>query len=267
LADYLAHQPIEDYQPMQPGFPYDDISAIFAIVKEEDVKNTWNLFFDGAPNALGLGIGAVLISPEKQYILVMTRLCFDCTNNKAKHEACAMGIRAAIEFKVKFLNVYGDFALVIHQIKGEWETSDQKLIPYQVYMKVLMEYFDAIVFHHVPREENQLAHALATLSSMFELNQEREFPTIRMRSHEHPVYCYFIIEEPDGKLGTLISSDTSKVVNILNIMLSGDVLYKRNHDIVLLRCVDDKEAELILRKVHEGTFETHMTTILWLRKY
>jgi len=110
-----------------------------------------------------------------------------------------MGIRAAIEFKIKFLNVYGDSALVIHQIKGEWETRDQKLIPYQTYIKGLMEYFDAIVFHHVPREENQLAYALATLSSMFELNQKGELPTIRMRSHEHPAYCHFITEELDDK--------------------------------------------------------------------
>jgi len=30
LADYLAHQPIEDYQSMQPEFPDEDIFALFA---------------------------------------------------------------------------------------------------------------------------------------------------------------------------------------------------------------------------------------------
>jgi len=55
-----------------------------------------------------------------------------------------------------------------------------------------MEYFDAITFHHIPREDNQLADALATLSSMFELNQEEELPTIKMKSHEHPAYYNFI---------------------------------------------------------------------------
>jgi len=29
LADYLAQQPINDYQPMHPKFPDDDIMAIF----------------------------------------------------------------------------------------------------------------------------------------------------------------------------------------------------------------------------------------------
>jgi len=282
LADYLAHQPTKDYQPMQPGFPDEDICAIFAIVKEDDVENTWTLFFDGASNALGHGIGAVLISPKKQYILVTARLCFDCTNNMAEHEACAMGIRAAIEFKIRFLNVYGDSALVIHQIKGEWETRDQTLIPYQAYIKRLMEYFDGIVFHHVSREENQLADALATLSFMFELNQEGELPTLRMRSHKHPGYCYFIIEEPDGKPWyfdikrylknrkypeTTTKSDKQMLRRLAtNFLLSGDVIYKRNHDMVLLRCVDAKEAELILREVHEGTFGTHLNDHSMARK-
>ena len=33
-------------------------------------------------------------------------------------------------------------------------------------------------------------------------------------------------------------------------ILNGEVLYKRNHDMVLLRCVDAKEAELILKEIH-----------------
>ena len=126
------------------------------------------------------------------------RLCFDCTNNVTEYEACAMGIRAAIKLRVKLLEVYGDSALVIHQIKGEWETRDQKLIPYQAYIKGLVEYFDTIIFHHIPREDNQLADALAILSSMFGLNQEGELPMIKMKSHERPTYCNFIEEEPDG---------------------------------------------------------------------
>jgi len=61
----------------------------------------------------------VLISPEKQYIPMTARLYFECTNNIAEYEACVMGIRAAIEMKIERLNVYGDSALVIHQVKGE----------------------------------------------------------------------------------------------------------------------------------------------------
>jgi len=146
LAEYLAQQPIDDYQPMQPDFPDGDIMALFEENEGRQDEKAWILLFDGASNALGHRIGAVLISLESQYIPMTARLCFNCTNNIAEYEACAIGIRATIESKAKILKVYGDSTLVIHQLKGEWETRDQKLIPYQAYIKGLIEYFDFITF-------------------------------------------------------------------------------------------------------------------------
>ena len=75
----------------------------------------------------------------------------------------------AIDFNVKLLKVYRNSALVIHQLRGEWETRDHKLIPYQAYIKKLIEFFDKVTFHHIPKEENQMVDALATLASMFHL--------------------------------------------------------------------------------------------------
>jgi len=262
LAEFLAHQPINDYQPMQPEFPDEDIMALFATEEDEDDERKWVLFFDGASNALGHGIGAVLISPEKQYIPMTARLCFDCTNNIAEYKACVMGIRVAIELKVEHLNVYGDSALVIHQVKGEWETRDHKLIPYKAYIKGLIEHFEQIEFHHILRDDNQLADALATLSSMFEVTQEEELPVIKMQSYENPVYCNFIEEEADSKpwyfdikryiqnreYSDPASENDKRMLRRLasSFILDGNVLYKRNHDMMFLRCVDAKEAELIL---------------------
>ena len=39
--------------------------------------------------------------------------------------------------------------------------------------------------------------------------------------------------------------------------LSGEVLYKRNFDMVLLRCVDRHEADLLMTEVHKGSFGTY----------
>ena len=39
--------------------------------------------------------------------------------------------------------------------------------------------------------------------------------------------------------------------------LSESILYKRNHDMVLLRCVDAKEVEQMLVEVHEDSFDMH----------
>ena len=69
LADHLAHQAVEDYQSMKFEFPDEDIMTLSNI---EEIRpydgpeqgSQWTLFFDGASNALGNGIDAVLISPE-----------------------------------------------------------------------------------------------------------------------------------------------------------------------------------------------------------
>ena len=84
----------------------------------------------GASNALGNGIGVVLVSPEGCHTPFTARLCFDCTNNRAEYEACIFGLKAAIDLGIKSLNVLEDSALVIIQIKGEWDTKHPSLIPY-----------------------------------------------------------------------------------------------------------------------------------------
>ncbi|XP_017644375.1 uncharacterized protein LOC108485019 [Gossypium arboreum] len=66
---------------------------------------------------------------------------------------------------------YEDSALVIYQLKGEWETRDPKLINYRKIVLELMEKFDNITFCYLPRDENQIAEALATLASMIRVNK------------------------------------------------------------------------------------------------
>ncbi|RDX86774.1 hypothetical protein CR513_31863, partial [Mucuna pruriens] len=97
-------------------------------------------------------------------------LGFNCTNNMAEYEACAMGIAMALKYQVKILKVYKDFAL----------TRDTKLIPYHSYVKKLTKHFEKITFQHIHREENQMVDALETLSLMFEISQERETPILRI---------------------------------------------------------------------------------------
>jgi len=106
LVDYLVQQPISNYQPMHPKSPDEDIMALFEEEVEEEDRDKLIMWFDGASNALGHEIEAVLVSPNKQYIPLMARLCFNCTNNIAEHKASALGIRAAIDFRVKLLKIY-----------------------------------------------------------------------------------------------------------------------------------------------------------------
>ena len=93
---------------MKFHFPNEDLLPIFQIKGESTKKDTWKLYFDRASNALGHGIGDVLISPEGEYCPFTTRLNFDSINNVVEYEACIMSLQAAIAKKVKNLKVYGD---------------------------------------------------------------------------------------------------------------------------------------------------------------
>jgi len=146
-------------------------------------------------------------------------------------------------------------------------------VPYQTYIKKLMELFDDISFHHILREENHMVNTLTTLLSMFKVSPHGDLPYIEFRCRVEPAHCCLIEEEEDGKPWyfniklyindkeySLKASDNDKRTLrrlVASFLLSGNVLYKRNHDMVLLRCVDAKEAEQMLVEVHEGSFGTH----------
>ncbi|XP_040963917.1 uncharacterized protein [Gossypium hirsutum] len=131
IADFLASRALEDYEPLDFYFLNEDLMYVANAEEDPQENHSWRLNFDGASNALGNGIGAILVSPNGDYHPFTSKLDFDSTNNMAEYEACIMGIRATIERKIKTLEVYGDSTLVIYQLRGEWETRDPKLIHYR----------------------------------------------------------------------------------------------------------------------------------------
>lgn len=230
---------------------------------------------------MGNGIGAVLVSPNGDHYPFTSKLDFDCTNNMAEYEACIMGVRAAIECKIKVLEVYGDSALVIYQLKGEWETRDPKLIDYRKLVLELVKEFDDITFHYLPRDENQMADALATLASMIKVNKQEDVKPIRMSIYETPAHCYNIKkdEERDDhpwyhdilqymknrEYPDQTSENDKRTLRRLAIdyVLDGDILYKRRKNQVLLRCVDAVEAKKILEEVHEASVGHMLMALQW----
>ena len=125
---------------MSFDFLDEDLMTVLQIEEEESPKKDgWKMYFDGTSNALGRGVGAILISPKGNHCPFTAKLNFDCTNNVAEYDACVLGLQVTIKKKIKRLTVYGDSALVICQLNEEWETKDSKLVPYQEFIKKLIE--------------------------------------------------------------------------------------------------------------------------------
>ncbi|XP_016704280.1 uncharacterized protein [Gossypium hirsutum] len=180
-----------------------------------------------------------------------------------------MGIRVAIERKIKILEVYGDSALVIYQLKGEWETRDPKLVRYRKLVLELIKEFDSVGFCYLPQDENQMADFLATVASMIKVNKPEDMKPIQISIHETPASCYSIEEEENDdhpwyqdilryvknrEYPNRVTKNDERTLRRLAIdyVLDGEILYKRGKDQVLLRCVDAVEAKKILEEVHEG---------------
>ncbi|PKI33327.1 hypothetical protein CRG98_046282, partial [Punica granatum] len=99
--------PIEDHTPINPDFRDEGILR----VDDEGEEPGWKMYFDSAVNSMGSGIGAILISSDGYYYPVAAKIDFPCTNNVA-----------------------------------EYETKDEKLVPYHEYLEKLTENFEDISF-------------------------------------------------------------------------------------------------------------------------
>ncbi|XP_047260857.1 uncharacterized protein LOC124894158, partial [Capsicum annuum] len=281
LADHLAENPVDnDYEPLRTYFPDEEINSI-----EEEVQDdmyAWKLYFDGAVNVKGVGIGAVLVSPTGHHHLATARLHFFCTNNTAEYEACIMGLNMAINLDVHKLIVLGDSELLIQQIQGEWETRDIKLIPYKQFVEDLSKRFESIKFRHIPRSHNELADALATLASMLPYPGNTHFDPLEIQIRDQHGYCNIIDAELDNEpwyydIKRFLKSkeypihakaDQKRTIRRLanGLFLSGEILYKRTPDLNLLRCFNIQEAERIMNNVHSGVCGSHMNGYVLAKK-
>ncbi|XP_075091770.1 uncharacterized protein LOC142171943 [Nicotiana tabacum] len=193
-----------------------------------------------------------------------------------------MGLNMAINLNVHELLVMGDSDLLIRQAQGDWETRDIKLIPYRQCVEDLSKRFKSIEFRYIPRFHNELADALATLASMLPYPGNTHIDPLEIQIRDQHGYCNTIEAEPDGEpwyrdikqfLKTReypehANRDQKRTVRRLSngFFLSGEILYKRTLDLNLLRCVDAKEAEIIMNEVHSGVCGPHMNGYVLAKK-
>ncbi|CAL2265959.1 unnamed protein product [Prunus armeniaca] len=83
-----------------------------------------------------------------------------------------MGLQTVMEMKISSLEVYGDSMLVINQLLTHYEVRKDDLIMYHQMATQLLERFDFMMLEHVPRQDNQMADALANLAATLALTKD-----------------------------------------------------------------------------------------------
>ena len=126
---------------------------------------TWEVYVDGASNQKGLGIGLVLISPEKVIIEKSLRLDFSATNNEAEYEALVIGMAMVQKMDRKSVKVFSDSRLITGQVKREFEAKDERMLGYLSQVKCLRSKFDSFDLLHISRNGNAHVDSLAMLAT------------------------------------------------------------------------------------------------------
>ncbi|KAM7502852.1 hypothetical protein LguiB_001756 [Lonicera macranthoides] len=181
IADHLAGNPIIDTELEEFEFPDE---GIMEIMKNDECK----MYFDGACNRNGNGIEILLISLDQTHAPMSFRLEFPFTNNITEYEACIVELKIALQKGVRKIQVFGDSALIIHQIMTKWKIKEEKLVPFLAQLEETSEKFNCIEFFYIPRTQNNFANALATLASMIEIPGEKEEIQIQIQKRANSVF-------------------------------------------------------------------------------
>ncbi|XP_070022155.1 uncharacterized protein [Nicotiana sylvestris] len=249
LADHLAENPVGgEYEPLKMYFPEEEVAFVGEDITE--AYDGWRMFFDGAANFKGVGIGSILVSEIGQHY--------------------------------PELLVIGNSDLLVHPVQGEWATKNSNILPYLHHVQELRKRFTKIEFHHVPRIQNEFVDALATLSSMIQYPDKNFIDPMPVRIHNQPAYCAHVEEETDGRpwfqdireyfakgeyLEHMNHMQKCTLRRLSNhfFHIRGN-LYKRTPDLGLQRYVDAKEASKLLEEINVGTCCPHMNGFVLAKK-
>jgi probable phosphoglycerate mutase len=116
-----------------------------------------------SPNPGPAGAGAEIVDDSTgEVIAELSEPLGIATNNQAEYRALLIALERALELGAQAVTVYADSELVVRQVLGLYAVKDAALKPLHDRAKQMLERFARRSVHHVPREQNQRADALAT---------------------------------------------------------------------------------------------------------
>ncbi|XP_075515490.1 uncharacterized protein LOC142550140 [Primulina tabacum] len=252
-----------------------DFLAKTVQVSEEE---QWKIFVDGSSCRTGSGVGIVMISPWGEETKVAVRLNFRASNNEAEYEALLVGLRAARSMGVTRTVLYSDSQLVIQQSKGKFEVKNEKMIRYAQAIEKAKEDFSELIMKQISRTDNKAADRLATMVSSLDHPTKSELVGQELVSQIDHLQAEKVdmLEEDwryeiqqylcHGKV--LAEPKRARKVKrrSLRFSLLDGILYKRSFSKPLLKCLGPKEADYVLREIHEGCCGNHLGSIALARK-
>ena len=130
------------------------------------------LYTDGAsrgnPGPSSIGVVAYLddgaLGNKKEFFSISKYLTDSQTNNWAEYQAIIGGLEESLKQGITKVLINSDSELIVRQLNGVYKVKNSNIIP--LYKKVinLINKLDSCEIHHIPRNENKRADALANLA-------------------------------------------------------------------------------------------------------
>ncbi|XP_024017090.1 uncharacterized protein LOC112090316 [Morus notabilis] len=200
-------------------------------VEKADKSPRWKHYVDGSSNDNGNGAGLVLHTPEAHKITSAIRFEFPASNNEVEYEVLLAGLRLAGN-----LDIFSDSQLIVYQMKGQYQTRDEKMAAYVKKVKEALRRLTAYDIQQVPRADNSNVDALAKLATSRDVEllnlvpvEVLKAPTTEKRPEVVPV------DYQPSWMDPII----------------------RRYSTPLLRCLGTGEATRVLSEVHDGICGNH----------
>jgi ribonuclease HI len=128
------------------------------------MKKHAKIFTDGGArgNPGPAGIGVVIEFFEKTY--TFKEYIGETTNNQAEYSALLLALKEAKDLGVSTADIYMDSLLIVNQMLQKFKVKEPELAKLFVRAWNLVQGFEKVSFHHIPREKNKEADALVNMA-------------------------------------------------------------------------------------------------------
>ncbi|XP_052297233.1 uncharacterized protein LOC127902365 [Citrus sinensis] len=240
------------------------------VVTDSGEAQVWQMSVNGSPGEQGSGAGIVLEGPEGEEISYAVKLEFAATNNQAEYEALIAGLELAKAVKADRVKIKTDSQLVANHVSEIFQPREEKMEQYLKIVRQMMGKFEAVEVIQIPREQNSRADILDRMAAVADPKIPKSVPlevksspsieqnlgVLRIEqkcSWMDPIISYLRdgVLPPDKLRAREVRAQASRYT-----MIDG-VLYRRGYTLPFLRCLDEDDADYVLREVHEGICGNH----------
>ncbi|KAL0360881.1 UNVERIFIED_CONTAM: Ribonuclease HI [Sesamum radiatum] len=233
----------------------DFISEVTGAPPEETPrKEKWLLHVDGSSTVQGSGAGIVITSLEGEELEFAIKFGFKASNNEAEYEALVVGMKMAHEVGARHLLAYSDSQLVVKQIEGAYEVTEEIMVQYLQQIAKFRTSFESFQIIQIPREENAKADCLSRLASALEDSRTRHITIQYLPNPRAALTIQVVSSSTDWRMlivewiekGNLPDNrwDASRLkARAVRFLIHGDILYKNpTHTICFDVCPNMKES-------------------------